>query len=79
MEENRKVSTIDAKKFCQQNGNMLFYESSAKNNVNVEVAFSELGAKAVKRQISVNPTTGQNERIQDTKRMQLEAAKKKKK
>ena len=63
MEENRKVSTIDAKKFCQQNGNMLFYESSAKNNVNVEVAFRELGAKAVKRQISVNPTTGANERI----------------
>ena len=58
MEENRKVSTIDAKKFCQQNGNMLFYESSAKNNVNVEVAFRELGAKAVKRQMQVNPATG---------------------
>ena len=51
MEENRKVSTIDAKKFCQQNGNMLFYESSAKDNINVEVAFRELGAKAVKRQL----------------------------
>ena len=51
LEENRKVSTIDAKKFCQQNGNMLFYESSAKDNFNVEVAFRELGAKAVKRQM----------------------------
>ena len=51
MEENRKVSTIDAKKFCQQNGNMLFYESRAKDNINVEVAFRELGAKAVKRQL----------------------------
>jgi len=30
---------------------MLFYEASAKDNVNVEVAFKELGAKAVKRQM----------------------------
>jgi len=28
---------------------MIFFESSAKNNVNVENAFKELGAKAVKR------------------------------
>ena len=34
--ENKKVNTNDAKKFCQQNGNMLFYECSAKNNFNVE-------------------------------------------
>ena len=36
LEENRKISTVDAKKFCQQNGNMLFYETSAKNNMSVE-------------------------------------------
>jgi len=36
MEETRKVTTIEARKFCQQNGNMLFFESSAKNNINVE-------------------------------------------
>ena len=46
---------IDARKFCQQNGNMLFYESSAKNNLNVENAFKELGALAVKRQMAINP------------------------
>ena len=49
LEEQRKVSTLDGKKFCQQNGNMIFFESSAKNNINVENAFRELGAKAVKR------------------------------
>jgi len=59
LEDQRKVGTVDARKFCQQNGNMLFYESSAKNNLNVECAFKELGALAVKRQITVNPETGQ--------------------
>ena len=74
MEENRKVSTIDARKFCQQNGNMLFYETSAKNNLNVETAFKELGALAVKRQMTINPQTGQpTGRMQDVKRMQPEA------
>jgi len=59
---------------------MLFYESSAKNNLNVETAFKELGALAVKRQLSVNPETGQPiGRMQDTRRMQLEAKKKKEK
>ena len=36
LEENRKISAVDAKKFCQQNGNMIFYETSAKNNTSVE-------------------------------------------
>lgn len=49
---------------------MLFFESSAKNNVNVEGAFRELGALAVKRQMTINPQTGQpTGRVQDTKRM----------
>ena len=38
----RKVTTIDGKKFCTQNGNMLFYEVSAKNNINIEKGFKEL-------------------------------------
>ena len=51
LEETRKVTTIEARKFCQQNGDMLFFESSAKNNINVEQAFKDLGALAVKRQM----------------------------
>lgn len=30
---------------------MLFYECSAKNNFNVEQAFKDLGAAAIKRQL----------------------------
>ena len=76
--EQRKVSTIEARKFCQQNGNMLFFESSAKTGDNVETAFHELGSKAVKRQMAINPTTGQpSGRMQSNKTMQLEAKKKK--
>ena len=78
LEEQRRVTTIEARKFCQQNGNMIFFESSARNNTNVENAFRDLGASAVKRQMSINPTTGQpTGRMQDTKRMQLEAKNKK--
>jgi len=49
MQDNRKVSTLDGKKFSSQNGNMLFYECSAKNNFNVDQAFRDLGAAAIKR------------------------------
>ena len=51
MHDNRKVSTLDGKKFSSQNGNMLFYECSAKNNFNVDQAFRDLGAAAIKRQM----------------------------
>jgi Ras-related protein Rab-7A len=51
MQDNRKVSTLDGKKFSSQNGNMLFYECSAKNNFNVDQAFRDLGAAAIKRQM----------------------------
>ena len=37
--ENRQVSTISLQRFCQENGNMLFIETSAKDNTNVEKAF----------------------------------------
>ena len=50
--DNRRVSTNEGKSFCEQNGGMLFYECSAKNNFNVEAAFRELGAAAIKRQLS---------------------------
>ena len=55
MEDQRKVTTVEGRKFCEQNGRMIFFESSAKNNLNVENAFRELGAKAVRRQMAINP------------------------
>ena len=53
MEQNRKVSFIDARKFCQQNGNMIFHECSAMTGQNIETAFKELGERAVKRQAAM--------------------------
>ena len=47
--ENRQVSTISLSRFCQENGNMLFIETSAKDNTNVEKAFRYLAEKAIAR------------------------------
>ena len=55
LEDQRKVSTLEAKKFCEQNGEMAFYECSAMNNYLVEDAFRELGAGALKRQMKDKP------------------------
>ena len=35
----KKISPEVAAKFCSENGDMLYFETSAKNNVNVEIAF----------------------------------------
>lgn len=53
-DENRQVSTISLQRFCQENGNMPFIETSAKNNTNVELAFSKLAEQAIKRQEDIN-------------------------
>ena len=37
--EQRQVSTISLQRFCQENGNLLYIETSAKDNTNVEKAF----------------------------------------
>ena len=39
-EDKRQVSTDEGKKFADDNG-MLFYETSAKNNINVKAVFEE--------------------------------------
>ena len=76
LEVHRKISTFDGQNFCQENGNMIFYESSAKNNINVENAFRELGAQAIRRKMEVDPFTGElMEDIQKTSKLQLEARK----
>ncbi len=46
-EQSRRVSTEEARKFCEGNGDMLFFEASAKDNVNVEEAFKHIAKKAV--------------------------------
>ena len=49
LEEERRISNFDAKKFCQQNGSMLYFETSAKNGNNVEGAFRDLIETSMER------------------------------
>ena len=49
-EEGRAISSATAKEWCQQNGNIDFLETSARNNQNVEAAFVKLATQALKRQ-----------------------------
>ena len=45
--DRRKVSEEDAKQFCQEEGDLMFFEASAKDGTNVEKAFHELAVKAM--------------------------------
>lgn len=49
----RKVSNAEANKFCEENG-FIFFETSAKDNLNIEAAFRELVRKVIVRQESLN-------------------------
>lgn len=48
--DNRQVSQIQLQRFCAENGNLPYVETSAKNNTNVEQAFVKLAEKALARQ-----------------------------
>ena len=44
----KKVSQQEAKSYCQEN-NLLFFETSAKDNQNIEEAFKEMVVKVLAR------------------------------
>lgn len=48
-ESERKVKTTDAKAWCKENGDMAYYETSAKENISVDDAFVEMAKMAIKR------------------------------
>ena len=52
----RKVSTLEASRFCEENG-FVFYETSAKDNLNIEDGFRALVTRVVARQDRFNSKT----------------------
>ena len=49
-ENKRKVNYKDALDFCERNGNMMFFQTSAKDSTNVNEAFNNLARQAVEAQ-----------------------------
>jgi small GTP-binding protein len=50
LDDSRQVSTHLGQKLATENGNMLFIETSAKSNNNVEQAFKKIAEIALQRQ-----------------------------
>ena len=51
-EAERKVKSTDARAWCKENGDMPYFECSAKENISVEEAFIEMAKMAIKRESS---------------------------
>ena len=49
-ENKRRVDFREAQDFCERNGNMMFFETSAKDSTNVNEAFNNLARQAVEAQ-----------------------------
>ena len=50
LEDERVISTDQAKEWCQQQGDILFIETSAATNQKVSEAFIQLATQALRRQ-----------------------------
>jgi Ras-related protein Rab-7A len=44
------VKSADAKAWCKENGNIPYFETSAKENVSVDDCFVEMAKMAIKRE-----------------------------
>ena len=51
-ENERKVEAREAEEWARKNGDILFYETSAKEGIQVETAFHEVAKKSLKRSSS---------------------------
>ena len=51
-EQDRRTKSSEAKSWCQSNGDMPYYETSAKENISVDEAFIEMAKMAIKRDSS---------------------------
>ncbi|KAH7816108.1 Rab7a2 [Monocercomonoides exilis] len=51
LEDSRAVSTKKAEGWCRSNGSMTHFETSAKDNTNVEQAFFDVARTAISREI----------------------------
>ena len=51
-EPDRKVDTKKAQQWCKENGDILYYETSAIEGVSVNEAFVEMAKMAIKREAS---------------------------
>lgn len=54
-EGERKVSEAKVKQYCAQKGNIPYFETSAKDNLNVDKAFEEVARLAFKREQNDEP------------------------
>ena len=51
-EPDRKVDTKKAQQWCKENGDILYYETSATEGISVNEAFIEMAKMAIKREAS---------------------------
>jgi len=54
-EENRTISIEKAKAWCKANGDIPYFETSAKDQTNVKEAFEQSAQKAIENQKNIQP------------------------